>query len=493
MTRCIHLIIVTLLFRSVETNAAYDYFATVCRQAEELAKLPFQASTNMLPPALTNLTYDQTREITFQREKSLWGEERLPFRIEFSHPGGMHRDLVSLHELNGDKIFDIPFSPDYFSYGSNHIESAQVPGFSGFRIIRQEKSREIAAFQDASYFRMVGFGQTYGSSARGLALGTSHLGSEEFPMFKEFWFAKPKARDRSITIYALLDSPATAGACEFVISDGTQTVSQVTATFYPRRELDDFGVAPLVSMFWFDENSHQPGQDFRPEVHDADGLLLNTGKDEWIWRPFEAGKMARFNVYTDEHPRGFGLMQRDRKYEHYADLVAKYHERPNVWVRPLGDWGQGSVVLLQLPTRDEYQDNIVAYWRPATPPKPGVPVTFAYEMSWGTNEIIPKTLGMAHSTRVGQLENTNTPGLRFVVEFQGGPLAHLSPKDKPQPIVEAGAGTRILNQTLIPNELAHSQRLVVEVAATNTATELTAFLRYQDKPATETWKYTWQP
>lgn len=461
-------------------------YADVCRLAQDLAVQPFQTPSNVLSEDMKRLSYDQMRDIRFRGEKALWVDERLRFKIEFFHLGGLHDDPVTIYEVAGAQVTEVPFSTALFSYPTNRLLTNEIPGFAGFRILTRAGSQEIAAFLDASYFRMVGRGQTYGTSARGLAINTTQIGQEEFPAFRRYWLHKPRPRSAEITVHALLDSPSATGGFEFVIQGGDIVTAKIRATLFLRREVADLGLAPLTSMFWFDENSHEPRKDYRPEVHDSDGLLLHTAAGEWIWRPFEFGTVARFDRFTNGAPRGFGLLQRDRDFDHHFDLEAKYHQRPNVWVTPLSPWGAGKVTLIQLGTQSEFADNIVAYWTPDVLPKPGEPFALSYELQWSTNRIVPETLGQVRMLREGRTGDA----VRLVVEFEGGLLRGRWLKD-----VKAvmGGRTELRTHALVRNDFNGTQRLTLEFTAPTNATEVSAFLESGGRRLTETWNFTWQP
>ena len=123
-------------------------------------------------------------------------------------------------------------------------------------------------------------------------------------------------------------------------------------------------MAPMTSMFLYGEDRPRPFDDYRPEVHDSDGLLMQTGGGEWLWRPLFNPHALRVSSFSDEHPRGFGLTQRDRDFSHYQDEDAHYQRRPSYWVAPLADWGKGSVQLVEIPTDEEIHDNIVSLLGP---------------------------------------------------------------------------------------------------------------------------------
>jgi glucans biosynthesis protein len=464
-------------------------------KAQLLAARPFSPSTNHVSDALLNLSYVEYRNIQFDQSKALWGKEKLPFQIEFFHPGYVHRQTVVINEVNPSGVHQIPFSSQLFSYGANNLVLPADLSFAGFRISHPlQEFGEVASFLGASYFRMIGRGQVYGSSARGLAVNSTSLSAEEFPAFRQFWIHKPSPRDRDLIVLALLDSPSVTGAFKFSIRPGTATIATVNSSIFFRKGIKELGIAPLTSMFLHDENSHAPFGDFRPEVHDADGLLVHTGRGEWIWRPLETGQMMRVNAYQDENPKGFGLLQRDRNFEHYQDLIGKYHLRPSVWITPLTNWGQGSVELMQLPSKTEFSDNVVAFWVPANPPRAGDSLDLNYEIHWLTNNL--SELGRVRATRVGRVieEPPKVPAnLRFVLDFEGASMEALSAQEQLQAEVHCGEGGKFVADTVLKNELNGTWRLVIEITEPTKAVDLRAFLKHRGQPVTETWNYTWQP
>lgn len=478
------------------TAMAFD-FADVRTQAAARAARSYEPRTNRVPDALSQLSYEQHRAIGFVHEKAIWRKDDLPYGLEFFHPGYAAKDHVLIHEVNGRKIRLIQFDKGFFDYGTNQYAIPSDLGFAGFRLVQFKKDfGEVAAFAGASYFRMIGSGQAFGTSARGLALNTVMPEGEEFPAFEQFWIRRPGKNSREVVVYALLDSPSAAGAYQFIIRPGVETVAAVKAAIFPRRSVKKFGLAPLTSMFLHGENGRPIFADFRPEVHDADGLLIHSGRGEWIWHPLEAGKMMRANVYADENPHGFGLMQRDRDFEHYQDVIAQFERRPSVWVRPLGKWGRGSVELVQLPSDKEFMDNTVAFWVPAEPPQAGVPVDLEYEIHWTKTDALPKSLGRVRASRVGRaiVEPADGPqNLRFVIDFEGGGLESLSNKTKLTAKIQCGEGVRAVTDNLFKNEENHTWRLVIEIADPGKAVDLEACLMRDDVAVTETWTFTWQP
>ena len=461
--------------------------------AEHLAAQPFHPASNEINEAWLSLSYEQYQAIRFDHDRALWRKDALPFQLEFFLPGNGHKQTVALHEIDDRGVRKIPFDASPFNLGKNRSVLPTLPGYAGFRIVRSGAGGgEVAAFLDASYFRMIGYGEDYGTSGRGLALNTVANESEEFPVFQQFWIRRPEKNSDDITVFALMDSRSVAGAFRFDIHPGTATVALVKAAIFPRREVKEFGIAPLTSMFLFGKNGHVPFCDFRPEVHDADGLLIHNGQGDWIWRPLEAGKTTGVEFFRDEHPNGFGLLQRERDFECYQDLVARYHHRPSVWVRPVGNWGKGSVELVELASDQEYFDNVVVFWKPDVPPSVGRALEIDYELLWTTNSLSPPELGHVRATRIGRIDG-KPPHLRFVVEFGGIALESLPRTEELTPSIDYGAGGERVTHALVKNEFNQAWRLIVEIVEPPQAVNLRAFLSRGGRRVTETWNYTWRP
>jgi len=354
------------------------------------------------------------------------------------------------------------------------------------------------AFLGASYFRVLGRGQKYGLSARGLALNVGGRDSEEFPFFREFWIDLAGTNQDRITIYALLDSPSAAGAYRFEIYPSAETTTDVAVVLCPRRPVANIGIAPLTSMFFSGENERRVGDDFRPELHDSDGLLMHSGAGEWIWRPLRNPSAKASSAFLDANPRGFGLMQRDRVFEDYQDLEAEYHLRPSYWVEPIGQWGEGRVELVELPTPAEVHDNIVAVWTPRQPVETGQELGFGYRLRAITNGDALHPGGRVVNTfqvparNSGSVEPPDRTARRFLIDFAGGSLSYwLADPGRVQVVPSTTAG-RITATSLIPNEHNQGFRAAIDVKLEpGQSTDLRAFLRAGDRTLTETWTYPW--
>jgi periplasmic glucans biosynthesis protein len=486
-------------------RAASDLFDFEVLQfrAKALAAQPYQPRPSRIPSWLLKFNYDQHRDIRFDPARAWWREDHLPFQLQFFHPGWLFNRTVQIHELSDNNRKDelIDFSPRLFDYGHNKL-GGHVPadmGFAGFRIHaainRPDYMDEVAVFLGASYFRALGKDMRYGLSARGLAVNTGEPGGEEFPAFEEFWIERPAPQAKTLTVYALLNGPSVTGAYRFLITPGSETVMQVKAAIYCRKKPAVFGVAPLTSMYAHGENVGWSRDDFRPEVHDSDGLLMQTGAGEWIWRPLVNPPKMRVTSFMDESPKGFGLLQRDRDFGHYDDLEAYYHMRPSAWIEPVGNWGAGAVRLVELPTPDETNDNIVAFWVPAQLPAEGEAFSVEYRLHWMMDPAGRPPAGFATSTRQGKVIGHPERRL-FVVEFAGNYLNGEPTDADIHPVVTVGEAADLVSDPVVQkNNFSGGWRVSFEIKPDGTGhpVEMRCFLKKGPHVLTETWSYLWNP
>ena len=479
-------------------------FAQVVEQARTRAAQAYAPPSFQLPQPLAELDYDSYRAIRFQTAQSLWRGQGL-FEIQFFHLGFLYYEPVLIHVVEDGTARPLPFAKEMFEYEKTDLKD-QLPnelGFAGFRIHfplhDPGYADEVAVFLGASYFRLVGRNQHYGVSARGLAVNTALPEGEEFPAFREFWLVKPAPDATALTIYALLDSQSVTGAYCFRLVPGTETVLEVEATLFARAGVKQLGIAPLTSMFFTGENQVRALDDYRPEVHDSDGLLMHNGTREWIWRPLSNPRELRVSSFVDESPAGFGLLQRDRNFEHYLDLESHFELRPNFWVEPRGaPWGKGAVRLVEIPVQEEIHDNIVAFWVPDQPLNAGESRTFAYCLRASpAPPLMTEPLGFVERTRSGWGAGSGAKDKpprslrRFIVDFTGGDASVLSAT---QPVtadlsVSAGVVSELLTQRLPDAAGWRASFLLAPDGAT--ASDLRLFLTHQGKRLTEIWNYVW--
>jgi glucans biosynthesis protein len=482
---------------------AFDY-AWLKGQARALAHDVYQAPGSQIPAAVKALNWDQYQAIRYRADHALWAQDRRRFQVKFFHLGLYFQTPVRMHEVKDGYAQELAYDPAMFDYGQSGIEDSHLPkdlGFAGFRVHwHTDLQRDVAAFLGASYFRAVGGELQYGLSARGLAIDCGMDRAEEFPMFTAFWLERPVSDGDTLTVYALMDSPSCAGAYRFDIAPARTLVMDVAAALYPRQEIERLGVAPLTSMFQYGENDRRMAHDWRPEIHDSDGLALWTGSDEWIWRPLVNPVQLRFNAFVDQNPRGFGLLQRDRNFDHYQDDGAFYDRRPSLWVEPRSSWGQGSVQLVEIPTIDETFDNIVAFWNPADKPQPGQELLYSYRLHWGGAPLpVNPPLAQVGATRTGPggIVGQQRPyfSWRFVVDFAGGTLAELGTEIKVEAVITASRG-QVEITSARPLEAVRGYRAMFDLKPTDHRLEpitLRLYLRANDQPLTETWLYQWTP
>jgi glucans biosynthesis protein len=480
----------------------FDY-AWLKGHARALSGQTHQAMSRAIPEAVRKLDWDQYQAIRYRADHALWGGDRLQFQARFFHLGLFFLSAVRMHEVVGGQAHELAYDPEMFNYGKSGLKGAQLPsnlGFAGFQIyFHTDFTRDMIAFLGASYFRAVGGEMQYGLSARGLAIDTGMARPEEFPSFTAFWLERPAPDSGGATVYALLDSPSATGAYRFGVFPGATTVMDVDAAIYPRKPIERLGIAPLTSMFQYGENDRRMANDWRPEIHDSDGLAMWTGNGEWIWRPIVNPPVLRFNSYSDDNPRGFGLMQRDRDFNNYQDDGAFYDLRPSLWVEPKSGWGKGSVQLLELPTIDETFDNIVAFWNPERPPQPGEELLYGYRLYWGARIPFGTPLAQVVATRTGIGgiigQKRTYFSWRFVVDFAGANFAMIGKDMKVEPVITTSRGS-VEIPSARPLYSIRGYRAMFDVRPNDDSVEpinLRLYLRAGNRPLTETWVYQWTP
>jgi glucans biosynthesis protein len=420
------------------------------------------------------------------------------FQVQFIHPGLYYGHSVRINSVEGSVVREVAFSPSQFVYGRNKF-GGKIPadlGFAGFRIAYPFQSRgdfnHVIVFAGASYFRAVAKDQVFGLSARGLAIDTGLSSGEEFPFFREFWLERPARGAREMTFYALLDSPSVTGAYTFIVQPGNRTIVNVRARLFMRKAVKELGIAPLTSMFLYGEERPRPAEDWRPEVHDSDGLLIQSGTGEWIWRPLGNPEKLRFSYYELDSPRGFGLLQRDRDFQNYEDLETRHEARPNAWITPVGKWGKGFVKLVEIPSRKETNDNMVAYWMPASLPPLGKPFEIAYRIHFQSHDPLDPGSGRAIATRMGVGDRPEWK--RIVVDFEGDKIKALSSSTPVKAVITLGQDGQLMQQTVLRNAVTRGWRLSFQVKPANgKPLELRAFLQNGKDVISETWSYQLEP
>lgn len=484
----------------------FDY-AWLKGYARSLSTLPHLPPSRNIPASLANLTYDQYQSIRFKPERSLWADKNLNFQMQFFHLGQGFREAVRVNEVVNGVSTPLAYDANMFDLSKSGVKSRSLPkdlGYAGLRVhFHSDWNADFAVFLGASYFRAIGSSKQYGLSARGLAVDSGMNRPEEFPVFTAFWLERPAATAERLIIYALMESASITGAYRFEIAPGEPLTMDVDAALYPRKPIERLGIAPLTSMYLFGENDRRMANDWRPEIHDSDGLSINAGNGEWLWRPLNNPTSVRLNSYLDENPRGFGLMQRDRNFDHYQDDGVFYDRRPSLWVEPRNSgstsWGKGAVQLLEIPAPDETHDNMVAFWNPAAKPMPGQELLYSYRMNWGMRMPVVSPLGQVVATRTGMGGVVGQPrkyfSWRFAIDFAGGNLAQLARDAKVEAVIWASRG-KVEITSARPQFEVDGYRAMFDLKPTDDSTEpidFRLYLRLKGQPLTETWTYQWFP
>ncbi len=462
-------------------------------RAAEMARHAYAPRPNV-PKAWRDLSYDQYRLFWFNTNNALWAKSNRPQRVDFFHPGLYFPRPVTVNVVEDGMARPVLFDLDLFDRTDTapDLPIDKTLGYSGFRLRDELETpgifQEYLVFQGASYFRAHAKGQVYGLSARGLALKTGDSEGEEFPDFTDFWIEAPEPGDNFTRIHALLDSPSTTGVYSFEINGSDVVKTGVDARLYPRVPLEHAGIAPLTSMFFFDETNRDRFSDFRPAVHDSDGLLIHNGAGEMLWRPLANPKDLQVSSFVDENPRGFGLMQRPRNPEDFADFEALYHKRPSVWVTPHEDWGNGVIRLVEIPTNREIFDNIVAYWRPHKPMQPGTEHRFTYTLNWGEEPSYERSVARVINTRMGKRDFE--PGYLTTIDYAAHPAFADGP-DEFSIFTSTSRGS-ISDGILQPNPGTGGLRLGFSFDPGDaSSTEMRVQLMRDGKSISEVWLYRW--
>jgi glucans biosynthesis protein len=482
-------------------------FEHITERARRLAEIPYAPPEAVLPAALERMDYEQYRSIRFRPEAALWHNET-PFEVQLFHPGSLYRESVRIHLVHEQQIAALSFDKNRFRYDGRAASIADIVspalGYAGFRIHYPLNSTaikdEVVAFLGASYFRLLGQGHVYGLSSRGLAVDVALESGEEFPSFREFWLVRPGPEATTLTFYALLDSPSVTGAYRFDLEPGAPTTLEVDARLFARHDVAKLGVAPLSSMFLYGPDRTPPFDDFRPQVHDSDGLLMHTAAGEWIWRPLGNGPGLQVTSLRDDTPWGFGLVQRDRDFDNYLDLETNYHRRPSEWVAlGEGDWGSGVVELLAIPADSEFNDNMAAYWVPDQPFMAGDERRYRYRLMTFDSRLETQTLAAVERTRIGrdalpgQSASSPPSQRRIIVDFSGGDLSSFENTQPVEAQLETSAGqTSDLRVQPLPD--GRGWRAAFRLAPEgNRPADMRLYLTLDGRRLTETWSYVWYP
>lgn len=465
----------------------------VVAAARELVKKPFAAPSSDLPAPFSKLGYEQYVGIRTRPSSAVWAGDTVGFALEPLHRGFLFSAPMVLNLVEGGKARRLGYEAARFDFGGLAVPSTLPDlGYSGFRVTQpngSDRTREVAIFQGASFFRAIARGQTFGVTARALSIRTADPRGEEFPLIREVWIEKPSLAVDALVIHALVDSESVTGAYRFTLRPGDVTIMDTECTLFARGTVDGLGLGTMAAMSYFGPIDRRGVDDLRAGVYEVGGLQILNGNGEWLWRPVSNRQTLQISSFINTNPRGFGVLQRERRFLAFEDDEGHWEARPSLWIEPLNDWGEGSMVLVEIPSDAEVNDNVVCFWRPKSPLKAGSDMAFAYRQSWCWTPLQRPPLATVTETRVGR--GSEGKRRRFVVEFaseafaDGGLMAAL------KPALSSTLGT-LSNTRIFPSSDAKSYRVLFELDPANeTAVELRLVLEKDGKPASETWLYRW--
>lgn len=410
-----------LLPQSLRAQAKGDAFSwdALVARAQALARAPYRETPPN--PGAAKVDYNALHAARFRDERTLWGDLPGDTGVRFFPLSATASQPVEIAIVEKGRATPLRYDPAMFDAPAGNAVAALGPdaGFAGFRIMNAARDGDWLSFLGASYFRAPGPQKQFGLSARAVAINTSIQGQEEFPRFTHFWLERTGAT--SVTVYALLDGASIAGAFRFASSLGRDGVRQdVTAALFPRRAIRELGISPMTSMFWYDQANRAKGTDWRPEIHDSDLLSIASGDGGVQARPIVNPANPHFSAFVERDPKGFGLLQRDRDFDHYQDDGVFYDRRPSLWATPAAGWGAGQVRLYAFPTDSEYTDNVAAYWTPDGAVKPGRRIDARYRLDWSAARA-PASSGLAIVENVWRGRGEQDGVERLVVDFSGVP------------------------------------------------------------------------
>lgn len=495
---------VALLLSGPSSAATPFNFQHVTQIAQELAQQPYE-TPKAVPSSLSKLSYDEYQQVQFLPQHRLWQKSDTDLQVSLIAPGLYYKYPVQINIVDAAGIHPLAFHKDWFSWPDKLAD--KLPdglGYAGFKLTfplnAADAHNQFLVFAGASYFRAVAKDQRFGLSARGLALNTGLPTGEEFPSFTRFWLVRPSPDAQGMKFYALLNSKSLAGAYEFTVYPGAPTRIKVRSHLFIREPIKLLGLAPLTSMFYYGENTPRPAGAWRPAVHDSGGLLIHNGTGEWLWRPLINPTSLQLDYFSVDAVKGFGLMQRNTRFSDYEDSKDRYDLRPSAWVTPQGDWGDGHVVLVQIPTKAETNDNIVAFWSPKEEPKAGAEYQLDYTLTVGRPSLPEEDMAQAVTTLIGNAQDTAEPhatkktpagALRIVVDFAGKALEELAPDAQVDAVVTGLDGTKVLKKSIQVVKSPDLWRLSMQVVPPKEKPlRLRAYLKQGAETLSETWTYS---
>ena len=474
-------------------------FETLVQRQKTLATRPFEPVVVRDSATLNEIDYDAFWKIKYKEAATLQvAGGKAPVR--FFHLGRYAQEPVGINVVDGKTYRQLRYEENLFEVPANSPARRLPPdiGFAGFRVMNPDDEADWLAFLGAAYFRSSGEQGQYGMSARAVAIDVAMPTPEEFPRFTDFYIGPSRTGEHDLTITCLMDGPRITGVLEMDVGKDGPVEMDIRTRFFAREDIARVGLAPLTSMFWFSETDKPRRLDWRPEVHDSDGLAIFAGNGERIWRPLNNPPRVMTSSFSGTTPKGFGLLQRDRNFDHYQDDGVFYDKRPSVWVEPHGDWGSGAVQLVEIPTTEETNDNIVAYWVGEKPFKKGDDIAFAYRLTWSKDAPNPPKGGIVTATRIGRggIVGKDMPKdtVKFAIDFDGGELTALDREaEGVEAVVSASRGeVSLVNAYSVKVDTAWRATFDMKAEGTDPV-ELRCYLKRGDGVLTETWLYQYFP
>jgi len=461
--------------------------------ARALASKPFAAPAADLPSALDSLSYENFIAIRAKPEGLIWNDDSSGFVIEPLHRGSIFKTAVQIYLVEGGASHKLNYDASQFDFGRLNLPSPPAKlDFSGFRLLRRSNSgetQELATFQGASFFRSLAPSQNFGVTSRGLTIRTGDARGEEIPVFRAFWIEKASRAANALTVHALLDSESVAGAYRITIHPGDATIIDVEGSLFPRATIDNYGLAAMSATCFFNPVDRRGDDDVRNAAAELSGLQMLTGAGEWVWRPVSNRNNLQISEFVDSNPKGFGFLQRDRDFDDFYDLSQHWERRPSLWIEPIGDWGPGSVELVEIPSDNENAQNMIAFWRSKTPLAKGQQADFAYRQFWCWSPPAAPPVATTADSRGGH--GVSPKERRFLIEFSGGILGDAPRMADAKANLSVSPG-KIVAQRLYPamDRKKCYVQFDIDVGG-ETACELRLTLEAQGAPISETWLYRW--
>jgi len=461
--------------------------------AQEKARQGYTPLKSDLPKAAQSWSAEQFRAIQAKGDAKFWAGEGRGFVVDLLPTGLQFQTPVTIRAIEDGIVRERRYAPEQFDFGQAPPPEGPL-SYSGFRAEAPFGPNGSFApaliFQFGTLFRSLARGQNFGQFARGLILKLGEPTGEEFPTFTHFWIERPGTGASSLVVHALLDSESLTALYRFSFHPGDATVCDVEVTLYPRVDLTHIGLGPLAGSFFFAPNDRSGADDYRGAVHDVQGLQMWAGSGEWIWRPLSNPETLQLSSFIDNNPKGFGLMQRERRFDAYSDATGHFERRPSSWIEPLGDWGAGHVQLAEIPSRDEFNRNVIAYWRPKTPIPKGQEANFSYRIHWGWDAPEKSGLARAIATRIGRGPNGRR---RIVVDFAGDNISAPAAVEGASVNLGASKGKIVQVSGFYVEEIGGYRALFDLDTENQPLIELRMIIEREGKALSETWLYRWTP